>query len=110
MTESEFVSKIYTVIRVGDPIPKPRATSEVLDIKENGNIYYRVGKSNKKYVSTRELVVVYAVLSCGELSIKAIRNVIPKSKPCNSTTIQWLLTHAGLAKRNQHGSFSKNWE
>ncbi|MPY22369.1 hypothetical protein [Shewanella sp. YLB-07] len=108
MTESEFVSTIYNAIKIGDIIHKPRVTSAILDIKENGNIYYRIGEADKKFVSTRELVDVYAVLSTSQLSIKEICNIASAS--CNSTTIQWLLTHARLAKRNQHGHFSKSWE
>ncbi|WP_299808908.1 hypothetical protein [uncultured Shewanella sp.] len=110
MTENEFISTIYAGINVGDIIKKPKVTSEILAIMQNGNIYYRVGEHNKKYISKNELVDVYAVLSTGELSTKAIRNIVPKSKPFNSTTIQWLITHTGLAKRNQHGRFSKNWQ
>ncbi|MCL1050354.1 hypothetical protein L2755_12045 [Shewanella abyssi] len=106
--KSGFVSTIYDAIQVGDIIHKPRVTSVILDIYENGNIYFRVGESNKKFVSTRELVDVYAVLSASELCIKEICNIA--SAPCNSTTIQWLLTHAELAKRSQHGSLSKSWE
>lgn len=110
MTESEFVSTIFNSIKVGDLIEKPRVTSEILAIEGSEKIFYRVGETNKKFVSKRELVDVYAVLFNGELSIKAIRNIIPKSKPCNSTTIQWLLTHAEIAKRNHHGCFSKAWK
>jgi hypothetical protein len=110
MTESEFVSTIFKAIKVGDLIKKPRVTSVILAIEDSEKIFYRVGKTNMKFVSSKELVDVYAVLSSGELSIKAIRNIIPKSKPCNSTTIQWLLTHAELANRNQGGGFTKSWK
>ncbi|MEZ9198534.1 hypothetical protein [Shewanella sp. 10N.286.54.B9] len=109
MTENEFISTIYAGINVGDIIKKPKVTSEILAMMQNGNIYYRIGERNKKFVSKNELVDIYAVLRTGELSTKVIRSIVPKSKPCNSTTIQWLITHTGLAKRNLHGNFAKNW-
>ncbi|MBW8186192.1 hypothetical protein [Shewanella nanhaiensis] len=109
MTESEFVSAVFENIRVGDPVKKPRSTSEILAIKYQEKIYYRIGKSNKKFVSKEELTEVFAVISSGEISIKAIRKIIPDSKPCNSTTIQWLLTNAKLANRSSKGSFTKSW-
>lgn len=109
MDESQFLMVIYDSIEVGTKIRKPRKISEVLRITENGNIYYRIGENNQKAVTKVELVKTYKVLKKGKLSNSDLSKIVTKSKPCNVTTIKWLLIHANIAMENTDGTFTNCW-
>ena len=109
MNQDEFLEAIYDSIEIGNVIHKPRKQSEVLNIKENGNIYYRIGKSNEKAVTKRELSETYKILRKGGLTNSHLNEIVTTSKPCNVTTIKWLLIHSGVARENNDGTFAKRW-
>ena len=109
MNENQYLQVIYGSIKVGMRVPKPRKTSEILNIKENGNIYYRIGNANEKAVTKTELSQTYGILKKRRLSNSHLNDIATSSKPCNVTTIKWLLTHSGVAIENADGTFSKAW-
>ncbi|WP_423908773.1 hypothetical protein [Candidatus Spongiihabitans sp.] len=109
MNATKFIKRIYESISIGTVIRKPKKDSVVLDIKENGNIYYRIGVSNKKFVTKNELSQTYEILRKGHLSNAHLYEIVTSSKPCNATTIKWLLEHSGLAKETADGTFAKRW-
>ena len=63
MTENEFIDRIYDFLHPGMEIIKPRKKTEVLQITRDGKIYYRIGETNKKYVSENELRECYRGLA-----------------------------------------------
>ncbi|MDE0284096.1 MAG: hypothetical protein OXN26_06030 [Gammaproteobacteria bacterium] len=107
MNESEFIEIIYGSIEVGMVIRKPNQDSVILNITENGNIYYRIGESNRKAVTKNELSKTYKLLSEGALSSSHLYEIVTTAKPCNATTIKWLLKHSGLARENDNGELVK---
>lgn len=109
MNESKFIEIIYGSIEVGTVIKKPKKDSAILNITENGNIYYRIGDSNQKAVTKNELSKTYKVLSEGSLSNSHLYEIVTSAKPCNATTIKWLLTHSGLVKESADGTLVKWW-
>ena len=109
MTEDEFLASIYASISVGDSIEKPRSTSEVLDIAENGDISYQIGVKNKKAVTRCELRATYRALRIGALRNYQLNQITTSAKPCNVTTIKWLITIAGLARENVDKTYTRLW-
>lgn len=109
MNEIIFLYEIYNSIKVGAMIQKPTKESEILDISENGNIYYRIGKINKKFVSKKELIESFQILQHRDLNNLDIKKIVPSSKPCNATSIKWLLTNSGLVVEKSKGLYVKNW-
>lgn len=108
MNESEFIEIIYRSIEVGMVIKKPKKNSVILNITENGNIYYRIGIRNQKSVTKNELSQTYKILIKGLLSSSHLYEIVTSAKPCNATTIKWLLTHSGLARENDAGELVKS--
>lgn len=108
MNESKFIEIIYGSIEVGMVIKKPKKDSVILNITESGNIYYRIGVSNQKAVTKNELSQTYKVIRKGLLSRSKLYEIVTSAKPCNATTIKWLLTHSGLAKENDVGELVKS--
>ena len=110
MRSSEFLDEIYGSIEVGTKIRKPKKMSEVLRITENGHIYYRIGSANQKAVTRKELLAVFGVLDAeGFVSKAQIREIATRAKPCNVTTIEWLLLNAGVAKQEEPGGMTRAW-
>ena len=99
MNETTFLEMIYGSIDVGMIIKKPKKDSVILAITEGGHIYYQIGANNKKAVTKDELSQTHQALTAGVLSRKQLKNIIGTAKPCNATTIKWLLIHSGLAGR-----------
>lgn len=110
MNVNKLIKRIYDSISVDTTILKPQKNSVVLCIKENGNIYYRIGVSNKKFVTKNELSQTYEILRKGQLSNAHLYKIVPSSKPCNATTIKFLLKHSGLAKEIADGKLAKQWQ
>jgi hypothetical protein len=98
MTENEFIYRIYKLLRPGMKIIKPRTKTEVLRITQDGKIYYRIGETNKKFVSENELRECYRGLASSVgLRREEIDKIVGSSSPCNKTTIEWILEKCGLA-------------
>lgn len=109
MNTELFLDSIYKSIKVGGMIQKPTKQSEILEIHKNGNIYYRIGTTNKKAVTKSELVKTFEILQKRELLTTDIAKIATSSKPCNVTSIKWLLTNSGLVKESSNGSYTKKW-
>ena len=105
----KFLDRIYNSIKVGDLIQKPRKVSEILNITDGGHIYYRIGEKNKKAVTKQELSQTFKILQNRDLTNVDIRKITTKAKPCNVTSIKWLLTNSGLVVEKSTGVFSKTW-
>lgn len=109
MNKIIFLETIYSSIKVGDFIQKPTKVTEILDITESGHIYYRIGKKNRKAVTKSELIKVFEILTKRDITNSDIRDIATKAKPCNVTSIKWLLTNSGLVIEQSKGVFRKNW-
>ncbi len=107
MNESDFLSRVYGSISAGDIIKKPKVTARLIAIKKNNDIVYSVGKNQRKSVTEAELKIVYNILKDRKLTTADIRKIVPSSRPCNSTTIKWLLTHSKLASITPDGGYKK---
>ena len=107
MNETKFLEIIYGAIEVGMIIKKPKKDSVILNITEDGNIYYQIGVNNQKAVTKCELSQTYKVLRKGLLSRSQLYEIVGSSKPCNATTIKWLLTHSDLVRENAAGKLFK---
>ena len=109
MKAEEFLRAIYNSIEVGAMIQKPTKQSEILEICENGNIYYRIGKKNKKAVTRSELAKVFEILQRRELLASDISEIATSAKPCNVTSIKWLITNAGVVAKTPENTFKRKW-
>ena len=109
MKVGTFIESIYDSIEVGTMIQKPTKQSEILDIRKNGNIYYRIGSDNKKAVTKCELVKAFDILQIRELQTSDIAEIATSAKPCNVTSIKWLLTNSGLVEETANGTFKRKW-
>jgi hypothetical protein len=105
MSQEEFLEAIYDYIKIGMEVRKPNKISKILDVTPQGHIYYLIGSQNKKAVTKNELIQVYNELNSGYLSMKKLRSIVTKSKPCNVTTIKWILSSLDLAYAN-----GKDWK
>ncbi len=104
INETKFLEIVYGSIKVGMVIKKPKKDSVILKITEGGNIYYQIGVSNQKAVTKKELSQTYKALRKGLLSRSHLYKIVTPAKPCNVTTIKWLLTNSGLVKENADGT------
>jgi hypothetical protein len=109
MTEAQFLSRVYSTVKAGMEIRKPHKLSKILNVTDTGNIYYLIGTSNKKAVTRADLVSVYQALTAGNLTNTTIRVISGKNKPCNATTIQWILRELNLAIEGPDGVWHPSW-
>lgn len=109
MNVESFLERVYDSIEVGMMIKKPTKQSEILDIRDNGNIYYRIGATNKKAVTKSELARAFEILKKRKLENSDIAEIATSSKPCNITSIRWLLTNSGLVEETTSGTFTRTW-
>ena len=109
MTEARFLYQVYSCVTPGMPVIKPKKVSTILNVTESGNIYYRIGTDNMKAITRSDLVAVYAALSAGTLTNQALRRISGSARPCNTTTLQWLLRTTDLANEGIDGAWQKNW-
>jgi len=105
MTEQEFLQVIYSGIKPGMDVQKPNKLSRILDVTQAGNIYYLIGEQNKKAVTKKDLREVYRHLSDGNLTNRKISEISGSSRPCNNSTVKWILSRFNLAEKDAKG----NW-
>jgi hypothetical protein len=110
MTEQEFLKFIYSSIHPGMEVRKPKKISRILDVTPDGKIYYLIGTQNKKAVTRDDLCKIYRLLSKGGLSNNKIAEISGTSRPCNNTTVKWILTHFGLARQDVLGYWQATWK
>lgn len=109
MTEVQFLDKIYTSVKPGMVVRKPNKLSKIIKVTEQGNIYYLIGTENSKAVTKNDLVAVYRALNDGTLTNKTIRDISGSARPCNATTLQWILREFNLAKESSNGIWHRTW-
>lgn len=98
MTQHQFLDYIYAIVKPGMEVVKPRKISEILKVTDQGDIFYRIGQNNHKAVTRTDLINLYQALRKGELTDKVIRAIAGPSRPCNKTTIDWLVVKLNLRK------------
>ncbi len=109
MTQTQFLDFVYSKIKPGMEVKKPRKRSKIIDVTASGNIYYLIGTSNKKAVTTGDLIAVYQALAAGSLTNRTIGEISGKARPCNATTIKWILRQLDLATEGPSGIWQPNW-
>lgn len=109
MTEAQFLDHVYSIVKPGMEVRKPNKLSKIMNITDTGNIYYLIGSSNKKAVTREDLVAVYRALAAGTLTNKVIRDISGTARPCNATTIQWILRELKLATQGSEGAWQRTW-
>lgn len=109
MTLAQFLDRIYGGVRPGMEVHKPNKTSKILNVTESGSIYYLIGTKNKKAVTRDDLTAVYAALAVGQLTNATIRFIAGTARPCNVTTIKWMLNELKLATERPDGTWQRRW-
>ncbi len=109
MTEQQFLDLVYSNVKIGMSIQKPQKISKILNITAEGHIYYLIGNSNKKAVTRNDLIAVYQLLNVGSLTDKDIKEISGKARPCNTTTMHWILQEFNLATRLDNGNWACHW-
>jgi hypothetical protein len=109
MTLEQFLERIYGGARPGVEVHKPNKTSRIVNVTESGSIYYLIGTKHKKAVRRVELVAVYGALIDGTLTNRKIVEIAGSARPCNVTTIQWMLREFRLAAERADGAWQRGW-
>ena len=109
MEQGEFLHRIYSKVKPGVLIQKPRKMSKVLTVTPNGHIYYLIGASRRKAVTRHDLIAVYHALAENRLTNATIKGIAGRSRPCNVTTVQWILRECGLATPIPDGTWRRTW-
>jgi len=109
MNEAEFLERIYSGVKPGMVVQKPKKQSRITKVTETGSIYYLIGSSNEKAVTRADLVAVYRELASGTLTNKVIKAISGTARPCNVTTIHWLLHELHLASQSPDGEWRRAW-
>ena len=109
MTLEQFLDRVYSGVRPGMEVQKPRKLSRILSVTESGNIYYLIGDSNKKAVTPADLAAIYEALADGLLTKAKIREIAGAPRPCHVTTIHWMLRKLQLATEQPDGSWRRTW-
>lgn len=97
ITEEHYLNYVYGSLKVGMVIEKPRKLSQILRITSNGDIYYRIGTVHEKSITKTDFIKIYEALRSGTLTESRIKEIAGTSKPCNKTTIEWLVKELKLA-------------
>ncbi len=87
----------------------PNRKTDILDIRDSGDIVYRIADAYKKVLSKKELIQVYEHLETGALDSSALRQIVTPSRTCNASTIKWILSRFELARESMDRTWIKNW-
>ncbi|NHQ59583.1 hypothetical protein G9409_03100 [Chlorobium sp. BLA1] len=109
MTEYDFIEVIYSGIKPGMEVRKPNKISKILEVTQDRKIYYLIGTKNKKAVTLEDLQEIYRNLVSGSLTNKKIVEISGDSRPCNTTTVKWILENFKLAYQAANGQWKPNW-
>lgn len=109
MTCNEFLERIYSQVRPGMKVSKPRSVSRIIDISQKGNIYYSIGIKSKKAVTRGDLITIYNALVAGNLTNQTIEEMSGAARPCNVTTIKWIIKELNLATEQPGGTWHRTW-
>ncbi len=109
MTKQAFFDVIYNKLRPGMNILVPKRVSAIEQISETGDIIYCLNRSYRKSLSRDELSRVYDELESGDLTTNKLRKIVTTSRPCNVSTIKWILRKFELATETDRNVWHKNW-
>lgn len=109
MNKDKFFEVIYDGIAVGMKVLTPRRVTNIVEIRQSGDIVYTVAGAYHKVLSKRELEAVFAELEQGEVDTSTLRKIVTSSRTCNVSTIKWLLTHLDLAEETPSRSLIRRW-
>jgi hypothetical protein len=98
---SKDLIEIIEQLHVGMIIKKPTKETEIVK-KDDGGIYYKIGTSNMKKVTYKEIELAYTQLEENGFIERAWFNKkfekISKTSPCNFTTIGGVFLTLGLVR------------
>jgi hypothetical protein len=108
--KEDFLQSIYDRLESGMKILTPNRQTDILEIRESGDIVYLVANAYKKVLSRQELELVYDHLEQGAVKTSVLRDIVTPSRTCNVSTIKWILGHLNLARENDNRSWEKTWQ
>ena len=109
MQLEQFLDRIYDRIHPGIKVLIPRRQTEILSVRENGDIVYLVAGSYRKTLSRTELMEVFRQLQGGPLSTSLMRRIVTPARTCNVSTIKWILEHCDLAHPDAGRCWIRTW-
>jgi len=109
MREEEFLTRIYRQLEIGMPVLIPNRPTDITGIRESGDIVYQIDGGYQKVLSRHELTNVYSRLADDGLKRTDFREIVPRSRTTNVTTIKWILRRFDLARELPDRSWVKNW-
>lgn len=109
MKKEDFLNSIYNQLDAGMKLLTPNRRTDIVEIRESGDIVYLIANAYQKVLSRAELERVYEHLERGSIKTSALREIVTPSRTCNVSTIKWILGHLNLARENGDRSWEKNW-
>ncbi|MGI9318625.1 MAG: hypothetical protein ACR2QW_14950 [bacterium] len=109
MNQEQFLNTIYANLYTGMKVLIPSRRTDILRIRESGDIVYRIADAYDKVLSRHELVMVYEHLEQGALNPPALRQIVSPSRTCNVSTIKWILSQFDLARETSDKAWVKSW-
>lgn len=109
MNQEQFLSVIYSELKVGMKVLIPKRKTDIVKVQRSGNIVYRIADAYDKVLTKQELIRVYEHLENGSLNDSALREIASPSRTCNVSTIKWILSRFSLAHQNQNKYWVKAW-
>ena len=109
MNQDQFLSVIYTELKVGMKVLIPKRKTDIVKIQCSGDIVYRIADAYDKVLTKQELIRVYQHLEDGSLNSSALREIVSPSRTCNVSTIKWILSRFNLARQHHSKYWVKTW-
>lgn len=109
MNQDQFLREIYGQIEVGMKVLTPKRVTDITEIRESGDIVYKIAGSYQKVLSRDELTRVFDCLDKDQLKGPTLRQIVPQSRTTNVSTIKWILNRFDLARELPDRSWAKNW-
>ena len=109
MQLEHFLNRVYDHVYPGIKVLVPRRQTEILSIRENGDIVYLVASAYRKTLSRTELADVFMHLDNGPVSTAKMRQIVTPARTCNVSTIKWILQRCDLARQDDGRYWVRNW-
>ncbi len=109
MELEDFLNRIHSQVSAGIKVLIPRRRTDILEVRDSGDIVYLIAGAYRKTLSRGELVSVYDRLAEGPLKTSELRRIVTPSRTCNVSTIKWILEHCGLAAEAPDRTWVRTW-
>ena len=109
MKLEEFLGRIYDQVQPGIKVLIPKRQTEILAIRDNGDIIYLVAGTYRKTLSRAELASVFERLASGPVTTAMLREIVTPSRTCNVSTIKWILQCCDLARQGTDRYWTRTW-